>query len=173
MVLKRYCQLSKDEHRSHFGSRYTLGCCACAGLPLQRWRSNVGLLRPCAKQTSNWLVSLGEPLPSPLPLFQPSSLVPCLALLPSPLSPPAPLFPFISSWRLRRAPRLHQVSRGFEPRSLDSESRVLTVTPRDHLGDYAAWISTGTRMARLVCVRWRPYGGAARGPEEILPAKQR
>ena len=25
----------------------------------------------------------------------------------------------------------HEVPRGFEPRSLDSESRVLTVTPRD------------------------------------------
>ena len=87
------------------------------------------------------------------------------------------------SWHLRLTMRVqryigvqenhHEVSRGFEPRSLDSESRVLTITPRDHLGDYAAWISTGTRMARLVCVRWRPYGGAARGPEEILPAKQR
>ena len=27
----------------------------------------------------------------------------------------------------------HEVPRGFEPRSLDSESRVLTVTPRDQL----------------------------------------
>ena len=27
-----------------------------------------------------------------------------------------------------------KVSRGFEPRSLDSESRVLTATPRAHLG---------------------------------------
>ena len=27
----------------------------------------------------------------------------------------------------------HKVPRGFEPRSLDSESRVLTVTPRDQL----------------------------------------
>ena len=27
----------------------------------------------------------------------------------------------------------HKVSRGFEPRSLNSESRVLTVTPRDQL----------------------------------------
>ena len=172
MVLERSCKLKTNQHRSHFGSRYTLGCCACAGLPLQRWRSNVGLLRPCAKQAINVLVSLGNPCLLPFPYSNPplSSLaLPC-SLLPS---PPAPLFPFLSSWRLRRAPRLHQVSRGFEPRSLDSESRVLTVTPRDHLGDYAAWISTGTRMARLVCVRWRPYGGAARGPEEILPAKQR
>ena len=30
-------------------------------------------------------------------------------------------------------PDHHKVPRGFEPRSLDSESRVLTVTPRDQL----------------------------------------
>ena len=32
-----------------------------------------------------------------------------------------------------RRRRGHEVLRGFEPRSLDSESRVLTVTPRDQL----------------------------------------
>ena len=32
-----------------------------------------------------------------------------------------------------RRRRGHEVPRGFEPRSLDSESRVLTVTPRDQL----------------------------------------
>ena len=32
-----------------------------------------------------------------------------------------------------RRRRGHEVPRGFEPRSLDSESSVLTVTPRDQL----------------------------------------
>merc|ERR1712155_118592 len=39
----------------------------------------------------------------------------------------------VSGPRLPAAMRSTQVSRGFEPRSLDSESRVLTVTPRDQL----------------------------------------
>ena len=29
----------KRRHRSHFGSKYTLGCCACAGLLLSRVRA--------------------------------------------------------------------------------------------------------------------------------------
>ena len=53
-----------------------------------------------------------------------------------------------------------QVSRGFEPRSLDSESRVLTVTPRDQLHlmqprwHTAAQPCTGP--ATSTCRAWRP-----------------
>ena len=58
-----------------------------------------------------------------------------------------------ASWRA-------QVSRGFEPRSLDSESRVLTVTPRDQLHlmqprwHTAAQPCTGP--ATSTCRAWRP-----------------
>ena len=54
----------------------------------------------------------------------------------------------------------HKVSHGFEPRSLDSESRVLTVTPRDQLHlmqprwHNAAQPCTGP--ATSTCRAWRP-----------------
>ena len=57
-------------------------------------------------------------------------------------------------------PHAQQVSRGFEPRSLDSESRVLTVTPRDQLHlmqprwHTAAQPCTGP--ATSTCRAWRP-----------------
>ena len=49
-----------------------------------------------------------------------------------------------ASWRA-------QVSHGFEPRSLDSESRVLTVTPRDQLQEMSA-----TQLPACFCHERRP-----------------
>ena len=51
------------------------------------------------------------------------------------------------TWRLECDRRLaaicrrHNASRGFEPRSLDSESRVLTVTPRGQLHELPVMLS--------------------------------
>ena len=42
-----------------------------------------------------------------------------------------------------------EVPRGFEPRSLDSESRVLTVTPRDQLDMTNSRNSLGRRSRKL------------------------
>ena len=42
-----------------------------------------------------------------------------------------------------------EVPRGFEPRSLDSESRVLTVTPRDQLHMTNSRNSLGPRSRKL------------------------
>ena len=50
-----------------------------------------------------------------------------------------------------------EVSRGFEPRSLDSGSRVLTVTPRDHLHESTALrIRVGARQT-LCTFAIHPY----------------
>ena len=55
--------------------------------------------------------------------------------------------------RLVEQPLGAEASRGFEPRSLDSESRVLTVTPRGHGVNWRQWhlrtIACGARVERL------------------------
>ena len=158
MVLERSCKLKTNQHRSHFWLKVHFGLLrlrrpSIATVAFQRW------VAPSMCKANHQLVGLlGGTLafsPSLIPTLL-SRPLPC----PAPFSPlpPAPLFPFLSSWRLRRAPRLHQVSRGFEPRSLDSESRVLTVTPRDHLDESERWDSTGTERQRSLVCGWRADG---------------
>ena len=60
-----------------------------------------------------------------------------------------------SSWILNNSKLGSQhgrkASRGFEPRSLDSESRVLTVTPRGHTlkGHFSPWIAIGINVCLI------------------------
>ena len=99
-----------------------------AAAALQAWTAE------SARNASPPFIGCCGASPSPCPY----SLLPFglpLAPRPSPLCAPIfSAFAILSSQACSCAPQPHQVSRGFEPRSLDSESRVLTVTPRDHLG---------------------------------------
>ena len=79
------------------------------------------------------------------------------------------------------ADRYRQVSRGFEPRTLDSESRVLTVTPRDHLNRepvvdqkleshwIMCWFCSGGNTGRACCSR--PCPGPNRGESREQTAR--
>ena len=62
--LKRRCKAVSSKHRSHFGSRYTLGGCACAGLPLRRRRLGIGWVGPRTQQALHVLTAW-DPLRSP------------------------------------------------------------------------------------------------------------
>ena len=62
------------------------------------------------------------------------------------------------------APADTQVSRGFEPRSLDSESGVLTVTPRDHL-NLEPFLVQDLESHRRLC--WSRQGGGTLGAHAV------
>ena len=51
-----------------------------------------------------------------------------------------------------------KASRGFEPRSLDSESRVLTVTPRGQLSGFGVGASGGSGGIWGIRQGWRIWG---------------
>ncbi len=65
-----------------------------------------------------------------------------------------------------------KASRGFEPRSLDSESRVLTVTPRGRLHTHRArplWPKQGPAMQKLAA----PHASARDGNAPPQPRRSR
>ena len=67
----------------------------------------------------------------------------------------------------------HEVPRGFEPRSLDSESRVLTVTPRDQLHMTNSRDRLGPRSRKLA-TRSETYFDMPAGREGLCwPAMER
>ena len=144
-----------------------MGCCARAGLPLRWWRLSIGLLSTCAAQAIHAWPPWGS-FALALPFFTPSCAPPlqCPARFSTrscPFPPPPPVVFFLKSVP---CPQSHQVSRGFEPRSLDSESRVLTVTPRDHLDDLEDMEALSTRLASVVVV-----DGAHGGGQRVVPMR--